>query len=207
MREVWKGFSPRTGPAQMEARVHMDASDADRVIGQALYRFGVGQIRPAEQPILLCVGTDRSIGDAFGPLVGSILAEQPPAGFQVMGTLEEPVHATNLEESLAALQAAGRRPFVIAVDACLGRVESIGWLTVGRGSLRPGAGVNKSLPAIGEVYLTGVVNVGGFMEYFVLQNTRLSLVMRMARVAARGITRGMDALLQGSREGCSSSER
>jgi len=33
----------------------------------------------------------------------------------------------------------------------------------------------------------GVVNVGGFMEYFVLQNTRLSLVMRMADVIAEGL--------------------
>lgn len=30
--------------------------------------------------------------------------------------------------------------------------------------------------------MTGIVNVGGFMEYFVLQNTRLSLVMNMANV-------------------------
>jgi hypothetical protein len=40
-----------------------------------------------------------------------------------------------------------------------------------------------------------VVNVGGFMEFLVLQNTRLSLVYRMARVAAEGISQGVSALL------------
>ncbi|MFP3381143.1 DUF1256 domain-containing protein, partial [Bacillus sp. SIMBA_069] len=48
------------------------------------------------------------------------------------------------------------------------------------GALKPGAGVGKELPPIGDASITGVVNVGGFMEYFVLQNTRLSLVMKMA---------------------------
>jgi len=64
-------------------------------------------------------------------------------------------------------------------------------ITVGRGSLRPGAGVNKSLPAVGDVYTTGVVNVAGFMEYFVLQNTRLGLVVKMAKIIAQGILRGI----------------
>ncbi|MNY42755.1 hypothetical protein D3C86_1776740 [compost metagenome] len=45
--------------------------------------------------------------------------------------------------------------------------------------MRPGAGVNKQLPPVGDIHMTGIVNVGGFMEYFVLQNTRLSLVMQL----------------------------
>ncbi|MGB4008573.1 MAG: DUF1256 domain-containing protein, partial [Bacillota bacterium] len=36
-------------------------------------------------------------------------------------------------------------------------------------------------------HITGIVNVGGFMEYLVLQNTRLSLVIRMAEAIAGGI--------------------
>jgi len=43
------------------------------------------------------------------------------------------------------------------------------------------------LPPIGDAYVTGVVNVGGFMEYLVLQNTRLSLVIKMADAIARGV--------------------
>ena len=50
--------------------------------------------------------------------------------------------------------------------------------------MKPGAGVNKDLPPVGDIHLTGIVNVGGFMEYFVLQNTRLSIVFHMADVIA-----------------------
>ena len=139
--------------------------------------------------------TDRSIGDALGPAGGQPAAGALPEGVTVLGTLDKPVHAGNLTDALAWVERNFRRPLVLAVDACLGRAESVGFLAVGTGSLRPGAGVSKSLPPAGDVYLTGVVNVGGFMEYFVLQNTRLSLVMRMAQVAAAGLEQGLRALL------------
>ena len=58
---------------------------------------------------------------------------------------------------------------------------------VAEGPLKPGTGVNKDLPPIGDAHITGIVNVGGFMEYLVLQNTRLSLVIRMAEAIAGGI--------------------
>ena len=77
-----------------------------------------------------------------------------------------------------------RNPYIIAVDACLGKLESVGCVNIAEGSLKPGAAVNKNLPAIGDLSISGIVNVGGFMEYYVLQNTRLSLVMQMAEKIA-----------------------
>ncbi len=35
--------------------------------------------------------------------------------------------------------------------------------------------------------MTGVVNISGFMEFFVLQNTRLYLVMNLAKTISNGI--------------------
>ncbi|MDP3045407.1 MAG: DUF1256 domain-containing protein [Bacillota bacterium] len=35
--------------------------------------------------------------------------------------------------------------------------------------------------------MTGVVNVGGFMEYMILQSTRLNIVMQIAHVITDGI--------------------
>ncbi|MGB9886090.1 MAG: spore protease YyaC [Moorellales bacterium] len=138
----------------------------------------------AREVVVLGIGTDRSTGDSLGPLVGSKIAERP-RGPRVMGTLDQPVHATNLADHLRLLGGWPRPPIVVAVDACLGQRDSIGYITVAEGPLRPGAGVHKELPAVGDLHVTGVVNVAGYMEYMVLQNTRLSLVMRMAdRIAA-----------------------
>jgi len=137
--------------------------------------------------VIVCIGTDRSTGDALGPLVGSNLSKYRSPFFDLYGTLEEPVHAMNLSETLQNIEKRVHNPFVIGVDACLGQVSSVGSIQVGAGPVRPGAGVNKELPPVGDIHITGIVNVGGFMEYFVLQNTRLHLVMRMSDIIAHSL--------------------
>ena len=118
--------------------------------------------------IVLCIGTDRSTGDSLGPLTGSKL-KTINLFPHIYGTLDDPVHATNLDTMLKFINATFTQPFVIAVDACLGKLENVGCVTVGRGSVKPGAAVNKDLPAVGNAYITGIVNVGGFMEHLVLR--------------------------------------
>lgn len=142
----------------------------------------------AERPIIVvCVGTDRSTGDSLGPMIGTKLQEKKLTGDFIYGTLDHPVHAINLQETLHQIKKQHHSPFIIGVDACLGQVSSIGYVQIGDGPVRPGAGVHKTLPPVGHIHITGIVNVGGFMEYFVLQNTRLSLIMKMADRISAGI--------------------
>jgi putative sporulation protein YyaC len=140
--------------------------------------------------IILCIGSDRSTGDALGPLTGSKLKTLNVFP-HIFGTLDDPVHATNLESRLLSINNSFSHPYVIAVDACLGKLENVGFVTLGHGSVKPGAAVNKDLPPVGNAYITGIVNVGGFMEHMVLQSTRLNLVMKMADTIAHGISFGL----------------
>lgn len=143
---------------------------------------------PKKRPIsVVCIGTDRSTGDSLGPLVGTELQQYANDNFHIFGTLEHPVHATNLQHTLEELNFNSPNSFIVAVDACLGRLDSVGFICLAKGALHPGAGVHKNLPHVGEAHLTGIVNVGGFMEYMVLQNTRLHLVMKMAKIIAQVI--------------------
>lgn len=139
--------------------------------------------------ILLCIGTDRSTGDCLGPLVGSKVDLLDQEFFEVYGTLDNPVHASNLKDTLENIYSKYKNPLIIAVDACLGRIENVGCINLGDGSISPGAGVNKNLPPVGQIHITGIVNVGGFMEYIVLQNTRLNIVMRLADVIVSGLSK------------------
>lgn len=142
-----------------------------------------------EQPIVFtCIGTDRSTGDALGPLVGSRLVNMElPENFHVYGTLKTPIHAVNLNDALEMIQQKYPSGFVIAIDACLGQSKNVGTIQIKNGPLKPGAGVHKTLPDVGHIHITGIVNVAGFMEFFVLQNTRLHIVMELADVIAEGI--------------------
>ncbi len=149
--------------------------------------------QPYKDIVFLCIGTDRSTGDSLGPLTGYKMSKNYKRfkNVYVYGTLEEPVHAKNLSDKIKEIQKRHISPFIIAIDACLGKVDRVGYITVAPGPLKPGAGVKKSLPEVGNLHITGIVNLGGFMEYIVLQNTRLNLVMNMAETLADAIYFGL----------------
>ena len=184
--ETWAPEQNR--PRHHEVRARVEDPDASRKLA-AFLRLETERLEREgrSSPMILCIGSDRSTGDALGPLVGSLLLENGLERDRVIGDLAQPVHASNLRRTWGSLVRRRPRDGILAVDACLGRQESVGVITAGRGPLRPGAGVNKDLPAVGDIYLTGTVNVSGFMEYFVLQNTRLSVVVTMAERIANAV--------------------
>lgn len=128
-----------------------------------------------------CIGTDRSTGDSLGPLTGSRLTESHIFPFPVIGTLENPLHALNLQENIDKTIDMNPNSYIVAIDACLGKASSIGQLLIHSGPLQPGKAVGKELPAIGKVSIKGIVNIAGFMEQAVLQSTRLHLPFEMSR--------------------------
>ncbi|MCT2345902.1 spore protease YyaC [Niallia taxi] len=171
---------------ELPIRIAHNEQLASYKLADALYK----QLPPASsgQPIVfICIGTDRSTGDSLGPLVGTLLAEKKLGSFFVYGTLNDPIHALNLEEKITEIKDNHANAFIIGIDACLGRMKSVGVVQIGDGPVKPGSGVKKELPPVGEIHITGIVNISGFMEFLVLQNTRLSLVLDMAKTISKGI--------------------
>ncbi|MBL4938410.1 spore protease YyaC [Clostridium sp. YIM B02515] len=141
-----------------------------------------------ERPIVfLCIGTDRSTGDSLGPLIGDKLKFLVRDRIYLYGNLEYPVHAKNLTETINEINLTYTNPFIVAIDACLGSIQNIGKIFVERKPLTPGAAMNKDLPAVGNLSITGIVNISGTLEFMVLQNTRLYTVMTLADVISKGI--------------------
>ncbi len=130
-------------------------------------------------PVVLCIGTDRIIGDSLGPLVGSKLAGTGILPY-VYGTLDAPVHALNLQETLDTIRKRHPSGIVIAVDASLGTKSDIGTISVRDGGLHPGAGVSKHLNRTGDISVTGIINMEDGCPWLSLQTARLSTVMRTA---------------------------
>jgi putative sporulation protein YyaC len=166
-------------------RVHMEEESAIEQLSEQLLEWTESYVK--RDLVIVCIGTDRSTGDSLGPLVGSKLEKENLRRFHIYGTLESPVHAINLEERLQEIKTNHYKPFILAIDACLGRMTSVGKISLSEGPVQPGAAVQKKLPAVGDIHMTGIVNVGGMMEYFVLQNTRLHTVMQMAETIAASI--------------------
>lgn len=141
--------------------------------------------------VLLCIGSDRSTGDSLGPIVGYKLEKYHLSNVTIYGTLNEPVHAANLAEKLEYINLQHNNPFVLAIDASLGTKEHIGYVTLCDGPLKPGLGVNKTLPNVGDIHITGIVNFSGMMESLLLQTTRLSKVMQLADTIAKAVLYGI----------------
>lgn len=133
---------------------------------------------------IVCIGSDRSTGDSLGPLIGTIIQKKakPIPYVNFVGTLQFPIHATNLKSTLKSIP---KTDFIVAVDASLGKIKEVGLVKYKRKSLQPGEGLKKVLPPVGDVHVVGVVNVeSGELSYAVLQNTQLSVVYRMAEKIA-----------------------
>ncbi|MDF2594047.1 MAG: sporulation protein YyaC [Clostridia bacterium] len=140
-----------------------------------------------DELVIVCIGTDRATGDSLGPLIGYKLKDLKYGKVSTYGTLDEPVHAKNLQDMIENIKLLHPNALVVAIDACLGAMANVGCITIGQGSIRPGAGVQKELPPIGHIHITGIVNFSSLMNMVILQNTRLSLVMKMADTISSGI--------------------
>ena len=89
----------RASPAG-ETRVHVDDPKGREILGKAIASH-LASLCPTPSPVtVVCVGSDRSTGDALGPLVGTHLSRIAHPRLLVHGTLENPVHAANLAERL-----------------------------------------------------------------------------------------------------------
>ncbi|RUS47765.1 spore protease YyaC [Cohnella sp. AR92] len=150
-----------------------EAASLEAFFRLAASRHDAGEIR------FLCIGTDRSTGDSLGPWVGTMLQER---GFgRVIGTLEEPCDADYLPRALKSLPPEAP---VIAIDACLGRPESVGRYLLAEGPLQPARSVRGSFPPVGSFSVAAVVNANGPKPHWTLQTTPLLRVLRMAEEIA-----------------------
>jgi len=159
-----------------EEAVRVDAAGLRAFMGR------VALERALDELVFLCIGTDRSTGDSLGPWVGTLLEER---GFSsVVGTLRNPCDALTLPKLVPALPADRQ---IVAIDACLGREESVGSYLVKRGPLLPARSMGGGIGAVGHYSVAGVVNANSLKPYWTLQSTSLYLVMEMAKAMADAI--------------------
>lgn len=146
-----------------------------------------GHFSNTSMPVFVCIGTDLVTGDSLGPMVGSWLHCSSAFPYTVYGTLTSPVHAMNLKDTMEQITLRHPDSPIIAIDACLGTRRHLHYITIAPGALSPGAGVNKCLGRVGDISITGIINISGEYAHMILQTTRPSAVMAMAQCITKGI--------------------
>lgn len=164
-----------------DVKTHFQDKDAVKVLSNHLKE------RIIEDTIIVCIGTDRCIGDALGPIVGTLLTNTN-FKYPVYGTLKHPIHAVNLKNELRKIKSKHKNPYIIAVDACLGEEAFIGNIQIREGPIFPGKGVGKILPSIGNLSVVGIVDKYTYEDFFPIHNIRLNLVMEMAEIIMKAFS-------------------
>lgn len=149
-------------------------------MGKMLCDIVSKNILPNQEIIILCIGSDRSTGDSLGPLIGHQFRDYISPGMYLIGDLNQPVHAANLNYCLKTISKTFDNPYIIAIDASLGKEDHVGYMTLATGPLKPGLGIKKKLPEVGDIHITGIVNSSRDMEFSTLQTTRLSIIFQIA---------------------------
>lgn len=133
-----------------------------------------------DELIFVCIGTDKCIGDYVAPLVGTFVNEEDK-NIKIYGTLENPIHALNIEDKLKEVHNNHPNAFVVGVDACLGNKEDIGDIRIRDYAISPGRGVGKELPRVGDMSIIGIVDSSENSDLFFSRSIRLSFIWDISR--------------------------
>lgn len=140
-------------------------------------------------PVVVCIGSDLSIGDSLGPITGSLLRYKTQGvPFYLYGTLAAPVTAKEISYMRTFLKETHPSSQVIAVDAAVGNKGDIGLIRVSDTPLRPGAGADKQLGEIGDLTVMGIVAEKSLQNYGFLNTTRLNLVYTMSELISEALS-------------------
>lgn len=139
-------------------------------------------------PVVLCVGSDLSVGDSLGPVTGTKLKEKL-AGLNcfVYGTLAKPITAHEVKYMNGFIKDTHPGSLVVAVDAAVGLAGDIGLIKIARRGLKPGSGANKKLSKVGDVSVMGIVAEKSVFNYSLFSATRLNIIYKMAEIISDGI--------------------
>lgn len=137
------------------------------------------------RPVVLCVGSDRVLGDSLGPMVGTLLQEKRASAY-IYGTLSRPVSAREVPHIGKFLACTHPRAAIVAVDAAVGSKEEVGLIKLSSYPLYPGSGSGKQLGAVGDLSILGIVarREDGFAA---LETPHLGSIRNMAEVIAEAI--------------------
>lgn len=130
--------------------------------------------------VIICVGTDKCIGDCLGPLVGTLLKEKE-LPLTVYGTIEKPIHALNVEKEHLKIRQKHPDSKILAIDACIGSDDSIGDICITNTPVNPGCGVGKKINSVGDFSIVGIVDSCKDVSLFTTRPIRLDFILKMAK--------------------------
>ena len=120
--------------------------------------------------VLVNIGTDKLIGDCFGPLFGQMIKENNYQNIISYGDLDNPIHAQNLTQKFNFINEKHKDDFIIGVDASLLKKEGDPFyknIFYGLEPVKPGASKydEEALPYVGHMKILYAIDSVSYFEF------------------------------------------
>lgn len=159
---------------------------SNKIISQKLYN-----ICPFDRDVIFVfIGTDANIGDSLGPICGNI-TDFSDSNCLFYGDLSNTITAKDVPYLVNFIKNTHPSSFIVTVDAALGEVSDIGCIKICKSGIKPGLGVNKDLPAVGDASIISIVGEkkpNGSLNAVL----RLGAVYKIAKTISDGISGYLD---------------
>lgn len=147
--------------------------------------------------IFLCIGTNRIVGDAFGPVVGSVLKKNLSANnnIQIVGDLKECVTYNNINKTVDLLTDDYQANFVIVLDSALSCKKNIGKVFIQNRGLKYAESLKKNNAIIGNISIKAIVGENSYnpvKNFNNLKNVSLNRIYKMCNLVSNGIIEVMN---------------
>lgn len=142
--------------------------------------------------VFLCIGTNKVMGDSFGPFVGHFLLQQLPykKHTHVVGNIQKNVSYINAECKIEQIYKRFESPCIIAIDSAFSREQDVGRIIVTNSKIQLGKGMGKRRYETGNIAIKGVIAKNyhrPFYNFHILKATPRQFVINLAKIAAYGI--------------------
>ena len=135
--------------------------------------------------VILCIGTSKILGDAFGPMVGSILKENYNLPVYVYGDLVHNITAQNLESYINMVKKYHKDCHMLVIDSALGDENEVGVIKIYNHGCAPRSAIENRFMVVGDSSILGVVE---YKELFkTLINAKRCFITSLAMVTAKAI--------------------
>ena len=131
--------------------------------------------------IFICIGTNKIVGDSFGPILGEILKRNVnDRRIKVIGDLINNINAKNIKN----IKYNCANPYVISIDSALSDTIEPGNVFIIKKGLVPGSALNKKATAIGNIAIKGIVakdEKNLIKNYYNLKNADYKLILKFSK--------------------------
>jgi putative sporulation protein YyaC len=142
-----------------------------------------------DKPVIICVGSDLVIGDSLGPIIGTKLVEKLQGKAFIYGTLQSPITAKEISVIKTEIKLLHPYSKILVIDAAVGGEEEIGCVKISQVGIKPGLGIGKDLPVIGDVSIIGIVS--NKKDKNLNFSTRFSLVYALVCDIVKGVEKAL----------------